>query len=275
MKAGAARRLLPCLLVAVLAACAGSGKLPDAQDRLPGSTTELKTASDETTIDKRAAIRLQLAIGYYQNGAYEVALDEIKMALAAKPDMSSAYSVRALIYTAMNEMVLAEENHLRAISLAPRNPELNNNYGQFLCQVGRPALGLAQLDIALKSPTYQSPVLALVNSGNCAVKMKNFDQAERFLMDASRYEPDLPAIQVGLAQVYYARRDYERAGFFINRLLTMIKPEAMAAEPLWLAIRVQRKLGDKPLETSLGTQLRRRHPGSPEFLAFQRGAFDE
>ena len=274
MKPAAASRLLPCLFAALLAACAGTGA-PDAQDRLPGSTTELKTASDQTAADKRASIRLQLAIGYYQSGSYEVALDEIKLALAAKPNMSSAYSVRALIYTAMNEMVLAEENHLRAISLAPRNPELNNNYGQFLCQVGRPALGLAQLDIALKNPTYQSPVLALVNSGNCALKMKNYELAERFLMDASRYEPDLPAIQVGLAQVYYERRDYPRAGFFINRLLTMIKPEAMAAEPLWLAIRVQRKLGDKPLETSLGTQLRRRHPGSPEFLAFQRGAFDE
>ncbi|UUZ53417.1 tetratricopeptide repeat protein [Massilia sp. H-1] len=113
---------------------------------MQGSTTELKTASDATAADKRASIRLQLAIGYYTEHNYEVALDEVKQALAARPDWADAYGVRALIYVGMGEMNLAEENYKRAISLAPRNPELNNNYGQFLCQVGRYDLGLAQLE---------------------------------------------------------------------------------------------------------------------------------
>ena len=105
--------------------------------------------------------------------------------------------------------------------------------------------------------------------------MKNYELAERYLMDALRYDPDMPAIQESMARVYFARKDYTRAGFFINRLTTLQKPETLSAETLWLAIRVERKLGEKATETSLVTQLRRRHPNSPEFAAFLRGAFDE
>ena len=266
------------LVAAALAGCAGtggSGGSSGSNADLAGATRELKTASDLTSTDKRASIRLQLAIGYYQEGSYDVALDEIKKALAADPDLADAYGVRALIYTAMNEMVLAEENYQKAIRLAPRNPDLMNNYGLFLCQVGRHQLGMAQFQAALKNPNYQSPAKAMANAGTCALKMRDWATAERSLLDALRLEPDFPPIQAGLARVYFERRDYQRAGFFINRLLAQSKLDSMSADALWLAARIQRKLGDKAVETSLVTQLRRRHPGSPEFSAFQRGAFDE
>ena len=116
----AACRALLCLLAVALAGCAGN---PTAA----GNTAELKTASDLTSNDKRANIRLQLAVGYFQSGNYDVALDEIKKALMADPELSDAYGVRALIYTAMDEMPLAEENYQRAMRLAPGNADLNNN----------------------------------------------------------------------------------------------------------------------------------------------------
>lgn len=270
----AARRLMVLCLSAALAACASSGG-NGGDSGLQGSKQELKTASDQTSSERRAAIRLQLAVGYYQQGNYDVALDEIKQAIAANPDSADAYGVRALIYTAMNEMALADENYQRALRLSPRNPDLSNNYGAFLCQVGRYQLALEQFELALKNPNYQSPVKALVNAGACSIKMKNLDAAERYLMDALRYDPDLAATHANLARVFYERRDYTRAGFFIHRLTTLVKPETLSAEVLWLAARIERKLGDKGLETAMLTQLRRHHAASPEFAAFQRGAFDE
>jgi type IV pilus assembly protein PilF len=130
-------------------------------------------------------------------------------------------------------------------------------------------------DAALNNRMYQTPARAMVNAGDCALKMKNYVLAERYLLDAMRYEPDLPTIHAGLARVYFMRRDYPRAGSFINRLTELAKPETLPADVLWLAIRIERKLGEQALETSLATQLRRRHPSSPEFAAYQRGAFDE
>lgn len=261
----------------LLAGCAGTGEPagapPDRQ--LQGSTRELRTQSDQTANERRANIRMQLAVGYFQQGSYEVALDEIKQAIAANPELAEAYGVRGLIYAAMKEDALADENFQRALRLAPRNPELNNNYGSFLCQVGRHQAGLAQFELALRNPNYQSPVKALVNAGNCSIKMKNYDAAERYLMDALRVDPNLPATLTNLARVYFERRDYERAGFFVRRLLDVSKLDALPADTLWLAARIERKLGNKAQETALVAQLSRQHPASPEFAAFQRGAFDE
>lgn len=254
-------------VLCLLSACASSG----------GSAGgELKTASDQTANEKRAGIRLQLAIGYYQDGKFDIALDEVKQAIAANPEWADAHGVRALIYTALGEYALADDNYQRALRLAPKNPDLANNYGSFLCQqAGKPAEAMRYFDSALKNPAYQTPVSALVNAGNCSLKTRDFAAAERYLLEALRYAPDQTAANAGLARAYYERRDYVRAGFFINRLTEVAKLDTLSADALWLALRVQHKLGDRTLAASLAAQLRRRFPGSPEYAAFQRGAFDE
>lgn len=259
---------LPALLL--LSACAGTGS------GLAGDTHELKTLSDQTAAEKRAQIRLQLAVGYYQERKYDIALDEVKQAIAANPDYADAYGVRALIYTAMGENALADENYRHALRLAPRSPDLSNNYGLFLCDAGgKPREAMTYFESALKNPNYASPVKAMVNAGNCSLKMKNVDAAERYLLDALRYDPDLPATSAGLARVYFERRDYTRAGFFINRLTETAKLDTLSADVLWLAIRVKHMLGDRTTEASLAAQLRKRFPGSAEYAAFERGAFSE
>ena len=259
---------VPALLAALLSGCAGGPALE--------SPRELKTASDQTAVEKRAQIRLQLAVGYYQNHQYDIALDEVKKAIAADPGYADAYGFRALIYVAMGENALADENYRHALRLAPRNPELSNNYGLFLCEAGaKPAQAMTYFETALKHPAYGSPVKAMVNAGNCSLKMKNVDAAERYLLDALRYEPELAATNAGLARVYFERRDSNRAGFFINRLTETAKLDTLSADELWLAIRVKHMLGDRTAEASLAAQLRKRFPGSPEYAAFERGAFNE
>jgi len=252
--------------LAALAGCASNG----------AGSGELKTASDVTAAEKRASIRVQLAVGYYQNGKYEIALDEVKQALAADPDNAEAYGLRALIYTAMGQLALADDNYQTALRLKPGNPDLSNNYGSFLCTaLNKPAQAMPYFDAALRNPAYQTPVSALVNAGLCSIRSKNFQAAERYLLEALRYNPDLQASNAGLARTYYERREYPRAGFFINRLIETSKLDTLSADALWLALRVQRKLGDRTQEASLAAQLRRRFPGSPEYAAFERGAFDE
>jgi type IV pilus assembly protein PilF len=176
----------------------------------------------------------------------------------------------------MGQLPLADENYQTALRLKPGNPDLSNNYGSFLCQsLNKPAQAMPYFDTALRHPAYQTPVSALVNAGVCSIRSRNFQAAERYLLEAIRYNPDLQATNAGLARIYYERRDYQRAGFFIKRLIETSKLDTLSADALWLALRVQRKLGDRTHEASLAAQLRRRFPGSPEYVAFERGAFDE
>lgn len=253
-------------VVLVLLGCANKG---------PGALTsqvELPTQSDRTSDQRRAQIRLELAVDYYQQHQLPVALDEIKKALQADPDLSDAYGVRALIYMDMGETQLADENFGRAIRLAPNNPDLTNNYGWFLCQNGRAAESIGYFEATLKSRSYQYPSKALNNAGLCSLKLKNPAAAERYFKQAFQFDPGNASAALNLAKIHYERKEYERAQFYTGRLL---KSDEFSAEILWLAVKSEHKLNDRMAEASLGTQLRRRFPTSPETAAYLRGAFDE
>lgn len=229
--------------------------------------------TEQSALQQRSAnIRLQLAIGYYEQRQTNVALDEIRQALQADPNFADAYSVRGLIYMDMGETRLAEESFQQAIRLSPNNPDFNNNYGWFLCQNGRESQSITYFENALKVRSYQSPAKALNNAGVCSLKLKNKTAAEKYFAQAFQYDPGNVSASANLAKIYFEQRDYERARFYAGRV---IKADAADADILWLAIKVERKLGDRAAESSLGTQLRRRYPASAEYAAYQRGAFDE
>jgi type IV pilus assembly protein PilF len=261
-------RCLAMLLVALLAACAAGGGSS-------GSRAELATSSDQSVNQKRALIRLQLAVEYYEQGQLESALDDIKLALQADPNLVDAYGVRALIYMRMGEAALAEDDFLHALSLAPRNPDLSNNYGSFLCQNGRAAQSIAYFDAALANRSYSSPGNALNNAGSCSLKMKDMANAERYLLRALAVTPDLVATNANLARLYYERGDDVRAAQFIERLSKSAEMDGLTADVVWLAIKVEHRLGDGGAQAQWVTQLRRHHAATPEYAAYQRGKFDE
>jgi type IV pilus assembly protein PilF len=261
--------LLMVMLAALLSACAGgSGR------------AELATNSDQSVDQKRALNRMQLAIAYYEQGQMASALDDIKLALQADPGLADAYGVRALIYMNMGEVALAEDNFLRALSLAPHNPDLSNNYGSFLCQNERAAQSIAYFDAALANRSYSSKGNALNNAGSCSLKMNDLPNAERYLLRALEVTPELVATNANLARLYYqrgdqARGDYERAGWFIDRLGKSAKMDSLTVDVVWLAVKVQHRLGDGGAQAGWVTQLRRHHSATPEYAAYQRGKFDE
>ena len=221
---------------------------------------------------KRAAIRLQLAVDYYQQGQHKVALEEIRQALVVSPDLVDAYSVRALIFMDLNDKQRAEDNFLHALKLAPNNSDLSNNYGWFLCQNGKEKESIQYFERVLKDTSYPTPVKVLGNAGVCSLRLKDVINAERYFMMGFREQPANPSINANLAKILLEKGEYEKAKFYIDRV---VKAEIMAADVLWLALKIEHKLNDQMAVSSLGTQLRRRHPTSKEYELFQRGAFNE
>lgn len=252
------------LVAAILTACAARS--------LEGPRTETDPMAAALETQKRAAIRMQLAIGYYQQEQYKVALEEIRQALLISPDLADAYAVRALIFMETGEKQLAEDNFLHALKLAPNNPDVANNFGWFLCQNGREKQGLVYLEKAIHDSTYRYPGKAYNNAGLCSLRAKNAGEAERYFLHGFREDPGNMNISISLAKLLTDRGEYEKARFYINRVL---KADIMSAEVLWLGIRIETKLDDQAAVNGLATQLRRRYPNSKEYGLFQRGAFDE
>ena len=257
-------RLGPFLLSLLLVACAGGGAPPGEEPR---------TASDQTEAERRAAVRVELASGYLARGQYNTALDEVKQALAVKPDYRDALNLRGLIYAALGELGMAEENFRRTLNLYPRDGDTLHNYGWFLCQQRRWNEAFVQFDLAVAQPQYRGTARSLLAKGVCEARAGRDADALRSLQRSFELDPSNPATAVNLAELLLRSGALERAQFYVKRVNS--QAELSNAESLWLALRIERRLGNRAAVEELSQQLRRRFPQSPQAERLDRGQFDE
>lgn len=270
---GRARRRSLCLIMVLLVAtlltaCANA---PDAGQG-GGNRADLVTDSDESNARKRARIRVELAVGYLEQGKATIALDEVKLALSADPDFADAYSLRGLIYMRLNELSLAQESFQKALALRPRDPNFLHNLGWLKCQQARYPEASADFSLALANPNYGERAKTYMAQGLCQVRAGQRRDAEQSLLKAYEYDAANPVTGYNLANLLFQNADFTRAQFYIRRLNNS---EWANAETLWLGIKVENRLSDQVAMLQLATQLEKRFPQSREASAYRRGAFDE
>jgi type IV pilus assembly protein PilF len=232
-----------------------------------------RTASDQTDADRRAAIRMELAALHYNQGEFETALDQIKLALAAKPELGAAFSLRGLVYASMGEDALAEESFARALQINPRDANTLHNRAWFLCQRDKFAPADALFEQALAVPQYRDAQRTYLAQGICDTRAGKLEEAERKLSRAYDLDPSNPTTASNLSDVLYRRGEYVRARFYIGRVNQ--RADQSNAQTLWLALRVENRLGNRSAVEELGRQLRNRFPQARETLAYDRGRLDE
>ncbi len=234
---------------------------------------DTRAASEPADPERRARVRLELAGLYFGRGQSATALDEIKQALAAKPDLPEAYSLRGLIHASLGEVVQAEDSFKRALELNARDADAMHNYGWFLCQQKRHPEADALFERALAEPQYRDTIRSLLAQGVCQARAGRWTEAERTLSRSYELDPANPVTAFNLSEVLLRRGELERARFYAGRINA--QPELSSAQSLWLAARIERRLGNLPAVQDLGRQLRDRFPQSNEALLYERGRFDE
>jgi type IV pilus assembly protein PilF len=238
-----------------------------------GADGQVRVPAEPVDPERRAKVRLELAGLYFGRGQLPTALDEIKAALAAKPDMPEAYSLRALVYASMGDPRLAEESFQRALQLAPQDAGTMHNFAWFYCQQRRYAEADALFDAALAEPSYRDSTRTLLAKGACLARAGRWAEAERALSRSYELDPANPVTAFNLAEVLLRRGELERARFYVSRIHAL--PEQVTAQSLWLSARIERRLGNLDELRTIGRQLRERFPQAPETLQFERGQFDD
>ena len=237
-----------------------------------GANVDIVTASDEPEARKRARIRMELAVGYFEQGQTTVALDELKQVIAADPTFPDAYNLRGLIYMRLNDMRQAEESFRRAVSLNSKDSNVLHNYGWLLCQQGRYDEAARAFEGAMGNPLYADRAKTLMAKGVCEARAGRKEEAERSLARSYELDAANPVTGFNLANLLFQRGEYPRAQFYIRRLNNT---ELANAETLWLGIKVEEKLNDRVAMMQLADQLKRRFPQSPEIGLYSKGAFNE
>lgn len=224
-----------------------------------GSTPQHNVSREESS----ARIHTELAAQYYDRGQLGVALEELSLALQSKPDYAQAYNVRGLVRMALHEDQQADEDFQYSLRLNSNDPDSHNNYGWFLCKRGKELDSIKHFMAALKNPLYSTPGKAYLNAGLCSMKAGNSKNAEEFLQNALTVQPNMPEALLGLANLNFTKGDYEGAkSYFMLFKRNNVSP--LTAENLWLAVRIERKLGDKIAENSYAMQLRKNFPDARE-----------
>jgi type IV pilus assembly protein PilF len=260
------KRVLAFAWLVLIAGCASNAP----SDNVPVPDTDT-IVGQPSSPENRAKIHTSLAAAYYQIGNMAVALQDARTAIAADPTYAPAHSMLGLIYMALHEDQLAEESFKRALSYSPGDPDINQNYGWFLCQTGREAQSIPYFRRAVRDPLYRTPAKTYASAGVCEMRRGNLKEAGLDFQRALTLQPNQPEALLELGELRYKQGDYLEARKLVRRFNEVIGPTASS---LWLALRVERKLGQSVAVSSYADQLERSFPSSPEYQKLRRGDYE-
>ena len=267
------KKTIPFVLALVLGlSLVGEGALAQTQNQPSNSTqpSEGLSSAQPKDITTRAKLHTELGSMYFQNGNLIVALEELTIATSINPNYAPAYSTRGIVLYYVKEYASADKDFQKALSLDPKDPEINNNYGWFLCRTGKEKESLQYFEKAIRNPLYQTPEIAYLNAGACYIQLGDLENAEAYIRKNLMLSPENPKGLLQLAKILYAKGNYDGARERVQAVVKQVDPDADA---LWLYIRIERRLGNTSSEKSLSAQLRRKFPDSPEYQAMLNGDF--
>lgn len=104
------------------------------------------------------------------------------------------------------------------------------------------------------------------------MRHQRWTDAQQSLTRAFELDPANPAAAFNLAETLLRLGQAERAKFYAARVNAVT--EQVTAQSLWLATRIEHRLGNRPGVQEFGQRLAREFPQSQEALAFGAGRFE-
>ncbi len=221
-----------------------------------------------STADGRKAARdayIQLGLGHLQQGSTEKAKEPLRQALQLDSSSADAYAALALVYQRELEPKLADENYRKAISLSKGDARLHNNYGGFLFEQRRYQDAYEQFHIAAEDPLYSERSRVFENLGLTAMQLKKPDLAEQHFEKALRLNSQRPLSLLSMGMLLYDKKDYVNS----RRYYTAFSQQArQSPQSLLLGIHLANVFEDRSQAATLGLQLKRLYPGTPEYQQY-------
>ncbi|WP_277051859.1 type IV pilus biogenesis/stability protein PilW [Zestomonas thermotolerans] len=239
------------LFAALLAGCVSSGNVDP-----------LKTEKGRT--EARDAY-IQLGLGYLRQGETGKAKVPLKKALELDPSSVDAHAALGLVFQVELEPQLADQHFRRALSIDPRDTRVRNNYGSFLFEQGRYPEALEQFRLASEDNLYSERSWVFENLGMTALKMNDREQARQYFERALRLNRRQPRSLLELALLAYERGEYVPARSYYERFSEVSEQNSRS---LLLGIRLAKIFDDRDKAASLGLQLTRLYPGTPEYQQY-------
>lgn len=208
---------------------------------------------------------IQLGLGYLMQGSTEKAKAPLKSALKIDPSSAEAHATLAVVFQREMETKLAEQHYRKAISLSGNDSRILNNYAGFLFEQKRYKEALDVYLKASEDTLYSERSRVFENLGLTALQLGQRDDAALYFERALRLNNRRSMALLQMAQMSYEDRQYVPARAYYERYT---KQAQQTPQSLLLGIRLARVFEDRDQVASLGLQLKRLYPGTPEYQQF-------
>jgi type IV pilus assembly protein PilF len=235
---------------ALLAACVSTGHVD------PMKTDQGRDAARDAYIE--------LGIGYLKEGSTENAKVPLKQALELDPSNADAHAALALVFQTEKEPGLADEHYRKALS-SRSDARILNNYGGFLYETERYKEAYERFQQAAEDNLYPERSRVFENLGLTAMKLNNPALAKQHFDKSLRLDRRQPRALLAMAQLSYDEKHYVPARDYYDRF-SKISPQN--ARSLLLGSRLATIFEDRDQAASLGLQLKRLYPGTPEYQQY-------
>lgn len=209
--------------------------------------------------------RLQLGLAYLARGEPDAAQRNLLRALALAPDDYRTQLAEARYQQQVGDNVEAAQRYRQALTLAPQNGYVLNNYGAFLCGLGQYEASQRYFSQAAKDSATGVRADSVENSGYCYLNAGEQRHARDALMKALAADP-----AKGMPMLAEAERRFSKGKRDDSRLLLDIYQRRFpaSAESVWLEIRFAAQDGRSADVERYGKQLARIFPQSIQYQHF-------
>jgi type IV pilus assembly protein PilF len=245
------RPALLLLAASLLAGCVSTGNVD------PMKTNEGR--------DEARSAYVQLGIGYLQQGQTERAKVPLKKALELDSSDADAHAALALVFQIEMEPKLADEHFRKALSVRRDDARLLNNYGSFLFEQQRYAEAMERYTQASQDSLYPERSRVFENLGLTALQLKQREQAKAYFERSLRLNSRQPRALMEMAQLSYEDKHYVPARGYYESYLALAPQDARS---LLLGVRLAKIFEERDIAASLGLQLKRLYPGTPEYKQY-------
>jgi len=207
--------------------------------------------------ERAAEINLEIGIDYLRKNNLAQAKEKIDKSIEQNPRNSKAQITAGMLYDRLGQSDKADSHFAKGLALDPKNPEVQNNYGAYLCQKGKYSRGEKLMIEAASNPLYRTPEVGYLNAANCARNGGDMKGAETNLRKALAVRPKFGEALFQMADLQYKQTDYLSARGFLERYLEVGRTNAAS---LWLGVRIEQGLGNAAAAKNYAERLKLEYP---------------
>ncbi|MBK8816203.1 MAG: type IV pilus biogenesis/stability protein PilW [Methylococcaceae bacterium] len=211
--------------------------------------------------EKPSEVYMQLGVRYMELNKLELAKENLLKALEKEPGNARAHSALAFLYEKINHFEDAKQHYESAISLAPDDSGVLNNYGRFLCDRRQFDKGLSYLNQAASNMLNDRQWMAMSNAARCHLGIGQRPQATVLFKQALDLNPNYSVALFEMQKISYQEGDYRAAEEYLQRYLGQANH---TAESLWIGIQTEEALGNTSLANEYRNLLLEKFPHSNE-----------